>query len=274
PTPAAARRLTRRRVAGACLLVAVGTAILALAAALGGQNGGFVVAFFGGATCTTGILVGARLFLPATVSGVARLLGRGPATTVAGRNAVKDPDRTTRSTIGLAVGVGLIVTFASGLDALRHQVLAHQADEAQRAFTLQILNLTEVVVVAIVMVSAVIAAVGFASTLSLTVLQRTREIGLLRALGFTRRQVRSMITGESVAMSAAAILLGTVVGVAYGSVGAKALLGTVGNGFTLGVPWLVLGLVVVAGVALVIASAHTPARRAVRITPVEALRFE
>ena len=274
PTRAVGRSLTRRRVALASILVAAGALLLAAATVLGGAHAGFLVAFLGGAVATTGILVGARLFLPASVALVARLLGRRPPTLIAGRNAVKDPERTTRSTIGLAIGVGLVVTFASGLDALRREVLAHETSPAQRELALRILNLTEVVLVAVVIVSAVIAAVGFASTLSLTVLHRTREIGLLRALGFTRAQVRSMITNESVAMSAAAILLGALVGVVYGSVGAKSLLGTVAPGFTVGVPWVVLALVAVAGVALVIASAHTPARRAVTVTPIEALRFD
>jgi putative ABC transport system permease protein len=103
-TQTAVRRLTRRRVVVALLLVAAGTLLLVAAATLGGAGAGFLVAFFGGATCSTGILVGARLFLPASVSVVARLLGRDPATVIAGRNAVNDPDRTTRSTIGLAIG--------------------------------------------------------------------------------------------------------------------------------------------------------------------------
>lgn len=271
PTTATARRLTRRRVGSALLLVVLGGLVLLAAVKLGGAHAGFVVAFLGGALCSTGILVGARLFLPATVSLVARCLGRDPATVIAGRNAVKDPDRTTRSTIGLAIGVGLVVTFASGLDALRTQVLTSGHDDATTA---RILDLTEVVLVAVVVVSAIIAAVGFASTLSLTVLQRTREIGLLRALGFTRAQIRTMVNRESVAMSAAAILLGAVVGVIYGSVGAASLLGGIGTGFAVGLPWLVLLLVAVAGVALVIASARTPARRAVEVTPVEAMRFD
>jgi putative ABC transport system permease protein len=130
------------------------------------------------------------------------------------------------------------------------------------------------VLVAVVVVSAIIASVGFASTLALTVLQRTREIGLLRALGFTRRQVRTMVTRESVAMSAAAILLGAFVGIVYGSVGAAALLGGASTGFAIGLLWRILALVAVAGVALVIGSAHTPARRAVAVTPVAALRFD
>jgi len=277
PSRDAVRRLTRRRVGVAGFLVVTGILVLGMAVEAGsdGSAAGFLLAFVGGAVCTTGILVGAQLFLPACVAAVGRLLGHGPATVIARRNAVKDPKRTTRSTIGLAVGVGLVVTFASGLDALRRQVLEQDDLTArQRALSIQIFNLTEVVLVAIVVVSAVIAAVGFASTLSLTVLQRTREIGLLRVLGLTRRQIRGMITREAVAMSAAAILLGAVVGIGYGSAAAASLVGAVGSGFALGVPRFVLVLVAVAGVVLVIVSAHAPARRAVAVTPVEALRFE
>jgi putative ABC transport system permease protein len=274
PVGSAARRLTRRRMVAACLLVVVGAGLLAASMGLGGLRMGFPVAFLGGATASTGILIGARLFLPASVRLVARLLGRDPSAVIAGRNAVKDPDRTTGSTIGLAIGVGLVVTFASGLDALRAQVLHDDLTPEGREQALQILTWTEIVLIAVVIVSAVIAAVGFATTLSLTVLQRRREIGLLRALGFTRKQVRAMVTRESIAMSAAAIILGAVVGVTYGTIGARALLGGVVPGFTLGLPWLVLALVAVAGVVLVIVSARTPARRAVEVTPVEALRCD
>jgi putative ABC transport system permease protein len=75
----------------------------------------------------------------------------------------------------------------------------------------------------VVVVSSLIAAVGFVSIMSLGVIQRTREIGLLRALGFTRRQVRAMIIKESVALSVTAMTFGMALGLSYGALGAQAL---------------------------------------------------
>jgi putative ABC transport system permease protein len=130
------------------------------------------------------------------------------------------------------------------------------------------------VLVVVIVFSAVIAAVGFVSTMSLTVIERTREIGVLRALGFTAAQVRRMVVAEAVALVAAAMALGIGLGVVFGSVGAQSLVGFHTHGFVWGRPWLVLTTIVVAGAALVVVAAVAPARRAVRIPPVEALRSD
>ena len=90
--------------------------------------------------------------------------------------------------------------------------------------------------ICVVVVSSAIAAVGFVSTMSLGVIQRTREIGLLRALGFTGGQVRTMITKESVALSATAVTFGMALGLVYGALGAQSLVGFETDGFVWGVP--------------------------------------
>ena len=123
-TPTLARRASRVRIALAALLIVGGVALLAAAAVLGEQRTavGFFVAFMGSAASGTGLLVGARFVIPRLVAAVSRALGRGPVARVAGRNAVKDPLRTTRSTMGLVIGVTLVTTFASGLKALQVSV--------------------------------------------------------------------------------------------------------------------------------------------------------
>ena len=118
------------------------------------------------------------------------------------------------------------------------------------------------------------AAVGFVSTMSLTVIQRRREIGLLRALGFTGGQVRTMITKESVALGATAVAFGIAIGMLFGSVGAQSLVGGQTEGFVWGIPAFVLAVIALAAVGLVLLSSRPPARRAVRVTPVEALRTD
>lgn len=258
------------------LVLIVGGAVLLVGAALLGESAtlaGFLVAFFGAMIASIGLLVGARMVIPGLVAQTSRLLGRTPEARIAGRNALKDPLRTTRSTMGLVIGVTLVTTFASGLSALRRSVSSWpDMSAAQRAQAHQAISTTTQVLVAIVVITSLISAVGFVSTMSLTVIQRRREIGLLRALGFTRRQVRRMITLESAALSATAIGFGIALGLVFGSVGAQSLVGSYTSGFVWGLPWFVLAGTVVGALLLVLAAARPPARRAVRVTPVEALR--
>lgn len=269
------RRTSVLRAVLAVLMVGGGALLLVLAMLLGegGTVAGFLVAFVGSVTAGTGLLVGARFVIPGLVRAAGRLLGGGPVARVAGRNAVLDPLRTTRSTMGLVVGVTLVTTFASGLRALQASVDSWEGlTPDQVAQTHQVLTTTTAIMVAIVVISSVISAVGFVSTMSLTVIQRRREIGLLRTLGLTRTQVRRMITLEAAALSGTAVVLGMALGLVFGSAGAQSLVGSQTDGFVWGLPWSVLAVIALAGVLLVLASARPPARRAIRVSPVEALR--
>lgn len=267
-------RTVRTRKATAATLIVLGAALLALSAALGesGVLAGFVVAFLGSTISATGLLVGARLVIPRAVAAAGHVWGDGPAARIARRNAVKDPLRTTRSTMGLVIGVTLMTTFASGLQALRLSVDSWQLDPSRRHEAESVLATMTTILVVVTLVSAVVSAVGFVSTMSMTVIQREREIGLLRTLGFTRAQVRRMIAQESAALSGSAVLLGVVLGLVYGSVGAQALVGNHTPGFVWGVPWLVLAVIALSAVMLVLVAALPASRRAVRVTPIEALR--
>jgi putative ABC transport system permease protein len=267
-------RVGRVRAAATVLLLGGGGLVLAAGAALGeeGGAGGFLLAALGAMVSGTGVLVGARLVVPALVAVTCRLLGRDPASRLAARNALREPGRTTRSTMGLVIGVTLVTTFAAGFAALRTAVHTWDLDPAQAAQADEMLRVVSVVMICIVVVSSVIAAVGFVSTMSLAVLQRTREIGLLRALGFTAGQVRTMVVKESVALSATAVLTGMVIGMVYGSLGAQALIGFGTDGFVWGVPGGVLAGIAASGVLLVAAASWAPSSRAVAVAPVEALR--
>ncbi|MFC7486910.1 FtsX-like permease family protein [Knoellia sp. CPCC 206453] len=272
----APRKSSVIRVILATLGIVGGLLVLTLGALLGESEPGvgFVLAFFGAAGSGTGLLIGARFVIPRVVATFSRLLGNDPASVVARRNALLDPLRTTRSTMGLVIGVTLVTTFASGMSALRSSVTSWEMDPAQAAQADQALAVTSTILICIIVISAIIAAVGFVSTMSLTVIQRHREIGLLRSLGFTRRQVRTMITKESVALSASAVLFGIVLGLVYGSAGAQALIGGPTEGFVWGMPLTVLLVIAAAGAALVLVASQGPARRAVAVAPVEALRID
>jgi putative ABC transport system permease protein len=257
-------------------LIGSGGLVLLLAAALGEAGGaaGFLLAALGAMVSGTGILVGARLVVPALVASASRLLGSDPPSVVAARNAVREPGRTTRSTMGLVIGVTLVTTFAAGFAALRTAAHSWDLSAHQKAQTDQMLHYTSVIMVCVVAVSSAIAAVGFVSTMSLSVVQRTREIGLLRALGFTAGQVRVMVTKESVALSATAVSFGMALGLAYGALGAQSLVGFQTDGFVWGVPGLVLVAIAGAGVLLVLAASWVPSSRAVAVAPVDALRAD
>ncbi|MEO7744834.1 MAG: FtsX-like permease family protein, partial [Actinomycetota bacterium] len=117
--------------------------------------------------------------------------------------------------------------------------------------------------------SVVIAALGIVNTLALSVFERTREIGLLRAVGMTRQQLRSTITVESVVTALFGAVLGTALGLTLGVLLQRVLSGQ-GLG-TLAVPWAQVVLTfVLAGVVGVLASL-LPAWRASRLDVLRAI---
>ncbi len=144
---------------------------------------------------------------------------------------------------------------------------------AIRASIDQIINVLVMVVVALLAVSVLVALVGIANTLSLSVAERTRENGLLRALGMTKRQVKSMLSWEALLIGVSATALGLVAGAYFGAVGFASLpLGL--DDYVISVPWLQwLAVVVVAVLAAWLASV-VPGNRAAGVSPVEALASE
>jgi putative ABC transport system permease protein len=113
----------------------------------------------------------------------------------------------------------------------------------------------------------VIALLGIATTVSLAVHERRRELGLLRAVGQTRRQTRSMVRVEAVLLAA----FGTVVGLALGIALGWLVVESGGSGATLTLPPTRLGLVALVGVLAGVLAAARPARRAARRPVLEAL---
>ncbi|WP_214400964.1 FtsX-like permease family protein [Pseudonocardia lacus] len=121
-------------------------------------------------------------------------------------------------------------------------------------------------------VAVLIALVGVGNTLGLSVLERTRESALLRALGLQRRQLRRMLAIEAALLSLAGTAVGIAIGTFFGWVGNHAVSGELNMAnpqFAMSVPQT-LGVAVVAVAAGVLASV-LPGRRAARATPVDAL---
>lgn len=142
---------------------------------------------------------------------------------------------------------------------------------SDRATVEQQLEVMLAAVVGMLAVGVVIALVGVGATLGLSVLERTREHALLRALGLTRSRLRTMLAVEAMLLAGVAGLLGTVLGTAYARVGVEVVLGRVVEGVVLTVPWAPLAaLVALAAVAGLVAGV-LPARRAARVAPAAGL---
>ena len=119
--------------------------------------------------------------------------------------------------------------------------------------------------------AVIVSLFGIVNTLALSVMERTRELGMLRAIGMSRRQVRRMIRHESVVTALIGAVLGIAVGLFLAGLATAALSGE-GLRFALPVGSLI-AFTVVAGVAGVLA-AIGPARRASRLDVLHALQYE
>lgn len=271
-TPEAARGRSGRTVWSTILLI-LGGAFLALGLLLGlVTTGGLLVAFLGGLLSFSGIALGAHRIMPPLLGLTGKLFRGSPVSNIATANAVRFPERSARATIGLVIGVTLVTMFAVALASYESMSLAaFSYNPALEAALKETLSVTSAVFTGLVGFSAIIAGIGMANTLSLGVMQRTREFGLLRTLGFTGRQVRGMVFVESIQMTVTALVFGLLLGTFYGWIAAQSLMGSQVGIMPPTVPWVMLGGVVVCGGLLAWLAAAAPAQRAVQVSPVEAL---
>lgn len=145
------------------------------------------------------------------------------------------------------------------------------SDEFADAIAEQV-NQILIILYALLALSIVIAVLGIVNTLAMSVLERTREIGLLRAVGLGRLQLSGTVVVESVLTAVFGTLLGLLVGV-----GLAAAMPTVmaDIGFTtLSIPWGTLGVMVALAVGVGVLAAGWPAVRAARMNVLEAVSYE
>ncbi|WIB78957.1 ABC transporter permease [Curtobacterium sp. MCPF17_002] len=271
---------TARRV-WAIVLIG-GGAVLMVVGLLGSAVSPVAVlpAALGGFVSFAGIAVGATIVMPPVLSLIGRIGAKDPVVLLAGRNAMRAPGRSSRATIGLVIGVTLLVTFAVALGMMQRVLEAQLRGQLQGGSPEQLQGMQDffvqvnAVVSVIVGFSAVIAAVGVVNALALGVLQRRRELGLLRVLGLTGAQVRRMIVTEAVQMVVAAVLTGLVLGTFYGWVGGQTLLGSLGSPGAPVLPTMTIAIVVVGALVLAVTATVAPVRRAMRVPPTEALAVD
>jgi putative ABC transport system permease protein len=125
------------------------------------------------------------------------------------------------------------------------------------------------VIYVLLALSVVVSFFGIVNTLVLTVYERTRELGMLRAIGMTRRQVRRMIRHESVMTALIGATLGIVLGLLLGG-----LLAFRVKEIVFAVPWTQLIVFTIAAIVVGIIAAILPARRAAKLDPLQAIAYE
>ncbi|MFC7531064.1 FtsX-like permease family protein [Actinoplanes sp. GCM10030250] len=186
-------------------------------------------------------------------------LGAGPAPTGLLADAARDGEqgrtdalRALRAAIGGQPGFGVTV-------------LADQRDQMNTALTVLL-----GVALGLIGLTVLIAVVGVGATTALSVVERVRESGLLRAIGMSRGGLRAMLTTESALYGVIGAVLGLVLGVPYAWLALQAT----GVNAPLTVPVWQLAGVFAALVALTALAGVLPARRAARVSPVTALGTE
>jgi len=148
-----------------------------------------------------------------------------------------------------------------------------QSSGAEREGYERIIDQLLAIVVGLLGVAVLIALIGVANTLSLSVLERRRESATLRAIGLSRRRLRLSLGIEGMLIAGVGGLLGAALGLLYGWAGAAIVFGSFGS-LHLAVPWLDLLVVVVVAVAAGLLASVLPARRAARTAPVAALAVD
>jgi putative ABC transport system permease protein len=150
--------------------------------------------------------------------------------------------------------------------------LATIADVGEYGKVDQGMTVIDAVQLAITLLAVGLGAIGVTNTMVMSVFERTREIGILRAVGWSRRRILGSVFGESIALCAVATVLGLVLGVAASQ--AIMLVPSISSFLTpVYAPTVFIRAVAIALLVGLVGAAY-PAIRATRLTPMEALRHE
>lgn len=271
----AAQPRRARRPLASIVVLGVAAAVLGGSIALAPWSPlAILVAVVGGVLLSIGIIGIAPAVLVPVLGVVGRLLGTSVPARAAVRAAQDARDRSSGLVLALMVGVATVLLLATAGSTMRGALVAIERDPV---YVEEITRIVDGVVLALgVLVgsSAIVAVLGFVTSMLTAVRQRTREIGLLRALGMTSTQVRWMVTAETAAIAAVAVVGGVVLGVSLGWVAVWTLFASsygIGPVVVSVSPWLLAGTLV-AAVLVALAAAAPATAKARRIAPIEALR--
>ncbi|MHA7284952.1 FtsX-like permease family protein [Arthrobacter sp. MDT3-44] len=228
----------------------------------------------------------ATFFQPLITMATAQQLGGAPVGALSdflAGTGTEDAQGQAGSSLATYFGATLWLKLDDGLDAQAVADVRSRITDAtgiseyqvtgaaiERASYHQIIDVLLLIVTALLAVAVLIALIGVANTLSLSVLERRRENSLLRALGLTRAQLRGMLAVEAVLIAGVAALLGSGLGVLYGWLGAQAALGGIAS-VSPSVPAGQIGAVIAVAVAAGLLASVLPARQAARLSPVAGL---
>jgi putative ABC transport system permease protein len=150
-------------------------------------------------------------------------------------------------------------------------VQVNNQEETKQEYIKQVDQLFAIVYVLLIL-SVIISAFGIVNTLGLSIYERIRELGLLRAVGMSKRQVKRMVRVESVIIAVLGAILGLVVGVLFGWALQQALSDLGIDRLAIPVRQLVIMLIVAALIGVV--AAIWPARRAAKLDILQAITYE
>ena len=170
------------------------------------------------------------------------------------------------------------VTTAAALAAVKQLSAQYavgatvQDQAAYKADQTKTINQLLALIYVLLALAILIALLGIANTLALSIFERTRELGVMRAVGMTRRQLRSTIRWESVIIALQGTVLGLLVGVFFGWALVRA---QKSQGFTVfSLPYLTLVIVIVLAGLAGVAAAILPSRRAAKLNILQAIVTE
>lgn len=191
------------------------------------------------------------------------------------------PNSVVRSDFGVSRDVFAIIALRQGVD---HDAVAQRLDETVSRQFPRLRVQTDArfqsdqekqidtflgVIFALLGLSIIVAVFGIVNTLVLAITERTRELGLLRAIGASRRQIRSMVRLEAVITALIGTVLGTIVGILFGlAVAAPAA------DLSFSIPVGSIVVVLVLGAAAGVLAAILPARKAARLDVLRSLAYE
>lgn len=132
------------------------------------------------------------------------------------------------------------------------------------------IDIMMMLLVGLIAVAVVIALIGVANTLSLSVIERTKESATLRAIGMTRGQVRRSLALEATLISLTSTVFGLIVGTVFGWIGSYMVFSTIGK-VPFVVDWTIYAVLALIALLAALLSSVLPARRAVKSSPVVAL---